>query len=74
MTAALPDRATMTVAEAALLLGVHRDAAYDAVHRGELPAIRVGRAIRIPTAKLADLLGIPRHTTTDASDTMEAAS
>ncbi|MGV9779174.1 helix-turn-helix domain-containing protein [Streptosporangium sp. NPDC003464] len=53
MTAALPDRATMTVAETALALGVHRDAAYDAVHRGDLPAIRV------PTAKLADLLGLP---------------
>ncbi|WP_231510154.1 helix-turn-helix domain-containing protein, partial [Streptosporangium roseum] len=48
MTAALLDRVAMTVAESALLLGVHRDAAYDAVHRGELPAIRVGRAIRIP--------------------------
>lgn len=64
----------MTVAETALLLGVHRDAAYDAIHRGELPAIRVGRAIRIPTAKLADLLGLPHHATTATSDTTEAAS
>ncbi|MER5623974.1 helix-turn-helix domain-containing protein [Streptosporangium sp. NPDC002544] len=59
MIAALPDRATMTVAETALVLGVHRDAAYDAVHRGDLPSIRVGRKILIPTAKLADLLGLP---------------
>lgn len=59
MTVELPDRATMTVAETAAVLGVHRDAAYDAVARGDLPAIRVGRAIRIPTAKLAELLGLP---------------
>ncbi|MEV4182230.1 helix-turn-helix domain-containing protein [Streptosporangium canum] len=50
------------------------DAAYDAIRRGELPAIRVGRAIRIPTAKLADLLGLPHHATTATSDTTEATS
>ncbi|MEV7011926.1 helix-turn-helix domain-containing protein [Streptosporangium sp. NPDC051022] len=63
MSNALPDRATMTVTEAAEVLGVHRDAAYDAVHRGDIPSFRVGRAIRIPTAKLAALLGLapPPH-------------
>lgn len=60
-TVQLPDKATMTVAEAAALLRVDKGAAYAAVRRGELPAIRVGRAIRIPTAKLADLLGIPHR-------------
>ncbi|MFI9552358.1 helix-turn-helix domain-containing protein [Nonomuraea endophytica] len=49
----------MTVTETATLLGLHRDAAYDAVHRGDLPSIRIGRKILIPTAKLATMLGLP---------------
>ncbi|MBG0818353.1 helix-turn-helix domain-containing protein [Planomonospora sp. ID82291] len=49
----------MSVAEAAAVLGVHRDAAYAAVHRGEIPHIRIGRLIRVPTAALAALLGLP---------------
>ncbi|QFY14758.1 helix-turn-helix domain-containing protein [Nonomuraea phyllanthi] len=48
----------MTVAEAAALLGLHRDAAYDAVRRGDLPSLRIGRKILIPTAKLAGMLGL----------------
>ncbi|NRQ30680.1 helix-turn-helix domain-containing protein [Nonomuraea sp. NN258] len=48
----------MTVAEAAALLGLHRDAAYEAVRRGDLPSIRIGRKILIPTAKLAAMLGL----------------
>ncbi|WP_228010474.1 helix-turn-helix domain-containing protein [Nonomuraea phyllanthi] len=51
-------RPTMTVAEAAALLGLHRDAAYDAVRRGDLPSLRIGRKILIPTAKLAGMLGL----------------
>ena len=31
---------------------------YDAVYRGEVPSIRVGRAIRIPTAKLLAQYGL----------------
>jgi excisionase family DNA binding protein len=52
------DRPTMSVMEAAGLLGVSREAAYDGVRRGDIPSIRVGRAIRVPTAKLAAMLGI----------------
>ncbi|SFJ84053.1 DNA binding domain-containing protein, excisionase family [Streptosporangium canum] len=55
----LPERATMTVTETARILGIHRDTAYDAVRRGDLPAIRVGRAILVPTALLAAMLGLP---------------
>ncbi|WP_217369075.1 helix-turn-helix domain-containing protein [Nonomuraea antri] len=54
----LSQRPTMTVAEAAALLGLHRDAAYEAVRRGDLPSIRIGRKILIPTAKLAAMLGL----------------
>ncbi|TMR90048.1 helix-turn-helix domain-containing protein [Nonomuraea basaltis] len=48
----------MSVSEAAALLDLHRDAAYDAVRRGDLPSIRIGRKILIPTAKLASMLGL----------------
>jgi hypothetical protein len=31
---------------------------YDGVRRGEIPCLRVGRRIRVPTARLHELLGI----------------
>lgn len=52
------DKPTMTVLDMAGVLGVSREAAYDAVRRGDIPSIRVGRKILIPTAKLAAMLGI----------------
>lgn len=52
------DRPTMSVMEAADLLGISREAGYDGVRRGDIPSIRIGRAIRIPSAKLAAMLGI----------------
>lgn len=49
--------ATMTVEQAAALLGLSRSAAYRAVAAAQLPAIRLGRRLLIPTAKLDELLG-----------------
>ncbi|MEV0590657.1 helix-turn-helix domain-containing protein [Nonomuraea cavernae] len=51
-------RPTMTVREAAAVLGVDRGAACAAVHRGELPALRIGRKILIPTAPIRAMLGM----------------
>ena len=51
-------RLTVTVEEAAALLGVCRSTAYELVARGELPTIRMRRRILVPTAGLAKLLGI----------------
>jgi excisionase family DNA binding protein len=50
----LPDpvaEPTITVDRAAAVLGIGKRAAYYAAERGELPSIRVGRLIRIPTAR-----------------------
>lgn len=47
---------TITVPEAAAILGIGRDTAYQAVRAGDLPAIRLCGAIRIPTAALERLL------------------
>lgn len=49
--------ATMTIPEAARLLGISRSAAYRAVARGEIPTIRIGRRLLVPTAKLYTMLG-----------------
>lgn len=40
-------RLTMTVPEAAELLGLSESAAYDAVKRGEIPAVRIGRRVLV---------------------------
>lgn len=44
------------VGEAAVYLDVHRSVVYDAVRRGMLASIRVGRLIRIPREALAVLV------------------
>jgi excisionase family DNA binding protein len=50
------DRLTVTVDEAAELLGISRTLAFQAVRSGEIPAIRVRRRILVPVARLNDLL------------------
>lgn len=49
---------TMTVAEAGELLGISRRSAYRAVERGDLPALRLGRRLVVPSLKLLELLGV----------------
>jgi excisionase family DNA binding protein len=48
---------TLTVEEAAKLLGVSRGTAYEAARRGELPTIRLGRRLLVPRARLYELVG-----------------
>jgi excisionase family DNA binding protein len=47
----------MTVTAAAELIGISRSAFYRGIHRGELPSVRIGRRLLVPTAKLYQLLG-----------------
>ena len=51
----LAGRLTVTVDEAAKLLGIGRTLAYEAVRVGDLPTIRIGRRILIPVAELIRL-------------------
>lgn len=44
------NRRWLTVEEAGQLAGIARSTAYDAVKRGDIPSIRVGRLIRVPRA------------------------
>lgn len=55
-----PSRLTWTVEEAAVALGVSRAFAYDAVRRGEIPAIKIGRRILVPRSALDRLLQGPQ--------------
>ena len=47
---------TITVEETAKRLGIGRNTAYEAVKRGEIPSIRIGRRILVPTKALDNLL------------------
>ena len=46
----------LTVTEAAAYLGISRTLAYQLVARGELPAIRLGRRVVVPSKALDALL------------------
>ena len=52
--ATLPE--ILTAREAAAILRVGRNQLYQAVSRGELGSVRIGRSIRIPKQALLDLL------------------
>jgi excisionase family DNA binding protein len=52
----LSGRATITVSEAAKLLGIGRTAAYEAARRGELPTRRLGRRLVVPVPWLLSWL------------------
>jgi excisionase family DNA binding protein len=47
----------LTVAEAARLLGISKSHAYQLVHTGALPAVRLGRRVLIPGRSINELLG-----------------
>lgn len=53
----LEGRLTVSVPEAGQALGIGRDAAYAAAAAGEIPTLRLGRALRVPVPKLLALLG-----------------
>lgn len=50
------DRPTLTVEETADLLGMGRTAMYEAVRRGEVPSITLGRRVLVPVPALARML------------------
>jgi excisionase family DNA binding protein len=60
-------RQTISVPEAAELIGMNPRTVYNAVDRGECPAIRVGRTIRIPTAEFLAHYRIPKPVSHETS-------
>lgn len=53
------ERLTVTVTEAAEILGVSRTSAYELVRAGTLPSVRLGRRIVVTRRTLEGLLGAP---------------
>jgi excisionase family DNA binding protein len=47
----------LTVEEAAVILRLSRGTAYEAVRRGDIPTIRIGRRLLVPRARLMAMLG-----------------
>lgn len=68
------EKQTLTIAEAAKVLGIGRAAAYEAARIGTLPSIRIGRRLVVPKAALSKLLNVapnnervPPHNEGDAT-------
>jgi excisionase family DNA binding protein len=51
-----PMKVTITIPEAEKKLGVGRNQAYAAAHRGELPTIKIGRRLLVPVVALERML------------------
>jgi excisionase family DNA binding protein len=56
----LAGKATITVEQAATVLGLGRTAAYEAARRGEFPTRKLGRRIVVPVPALLEWLGAPQ--------------
>jgi excisionase family DNA binding protein len=65
------DRELLTVEETQHILGIGRSKAYEMIRRGELPALRMGRLVRIPRGALRRW--IEEYTEGADSDRREAA-
>ena len=50
------ERLTLTVEEAAALLGISRNLAYELVAAGRIPSIRLGRRVLVPRRALHHLV------------------
>lgn len=50
---------TLTVEQAAKLLGIGRSTAYELVHTGDIPSLRLGRRIVVPVCQVEAMLGAP---------------
>ncbi len=63
------EKLTLTVTETAKCLGIGRSSAYEAIARGEIPVIRVGKRLLVPKAALETLLaaGQPKKNGDDES-------
>ena len=51
-----PSRRTTTITEAAKVLGIGRNQAYEAARRGEIPTIKIGKRLLVPEAALERML------------------
>jgi excisionase family DNA binding protein len=52
----LLSEATVSVPQAGAVMGLGRNTAYTAVQRGEIPVLKFGNRLRVPTARLRKML------------------
>jgi excisionase family DNA binding protein len=52
------EKLTFSVAEAAAMLGLSRNAAYQGCQNGQIPCIKIGKRLLVPKAALAKLLDL----------------
>ncbi len=50
------EKLTLTVDETARCLGIGRNSAYEAIARGEIPVVKIGKRLLVPKAALEILL------------------
>lgn len=58
----------ISIGQASELLGISRRLAYQAAASGELPVLRLGRRLLVPTARLRELLGVAQTPSEGAVD------
>ena len=61
-------RLVYSVEEARKLLGLGRSGAYEAVGRGDIPTVRIGRRLLVPKADLDRMLNTFGHSDTKPDD------
>ena len=49
-------RQVLTIPEVCEALGIGRNQAYEAIHRGEIPSIRIGRRLVVPKVAFERML------------------
>ena len=59
---------TLTVDETAKILGIGRNSAYEAIARGEIPVVKVGKRLLVPKAALEKLLNGTQRKTIEPSN------
>ena len=56
----MEEKLTLSIEEAAKLLGIGRNLCYDRVKTGEIPVIKIGRRLLVPRRALEKLLEEPQ--------------
>lgn len=65
------ERLVYTVPEAGRLLGLGRNAAYEAAKRGDIPTLRIGRLLLVPKIPFHRMLGITGTLTATPNETID---
>jgi hypothetical protein len=69
-----PQRLLDTVPEAERLLGLGRNAAYDAAKRGDIPTLRIGRLLLVPKIPFHRMLGMTGSVTATPTVIIDASA